>query len=526
MKKPLPFDASQKLHPALDFKNNYYVGFPLETMATVTGEYGKTREVKRKVVFIRCEQGLIAMDELGEDFKYDNLGEMPVRISQDLLHDSKWIEHIELMKERLKYFNVGYTTPLRTAYEYIKKLYQEYVDFSEEETHDFKAVWDIGTYFHPLFHSYPYLHIHGLANTGKTHVLKIGSLICFNAIESGSMTESPLFRMIERWRPTFLIDETDALANRKNNPEFTELLLNGYKKFGKAWRSEKLTPESTFTPTSFDIYSPKMLANIEGLEDVLATRTIKITMWRSKSDKFSKELFDNVEWQDARDLCYLALFNHWREIKDKYDSLHIEGLLNRDKELWKPILSIAKCIGEDAYGSVLKFAQRRIKEMEESMNVEKDEYKLAKSLFRIAYGDDWYNLADIKKIFMNEYEDGAGNWITSQWISKALDRLGFKRIRMYMGRKQYYLGRSFIDEILQRFNISVEEIKPLDDKKVPRLPEQIYEFIKRNQKVGVGQIVHTFTMMGATETDIEKAMEKLKREGQVMEPNVGVLAII
>jgi len=312
-----------KLHPVLDFdENTYYVGLMLPTM-------DKGKETKQ--LFIVSNNEVTAIDEHPADFRYKKISEIEKRISNHLLRNKS--ARIE-------------DNALENAFNSVKRMYLRHIDFSDIGAYDFIAVWSLGTYFYPMFYSYPYIHIHGLSGTGKTKVLEVAQPICFNGMASGNMSTPTLFRIVELWRPTLCIDETDALAKKSNRPEFRELLLNGHKKFGKAWRSIKETEKSTdYVPKPYDVYCPKLMANIAGIEDVLASRSIRITMWRSKLGKYAEDIIPEDQiWQDVRDKCYLALFNEWDKIKMSYDQLEQNDIINRNWELWKPILAIAKLI--------------------------------------------------------------------------------------------------------------------------------------------------------------------------------------
>jgi hypothetical protein len=46
---------------------------------------------------------------------------------------------------------------------------------------------------------------------------------------------------------------------------------------------------------------------------------------------------------------------YWKEVKDSYDNLKVEGLTTRDLEVIKPILAIAKVVGREVYDSILEW---------------------------------------------------------------------------------------------------------------------------------------------------------------------------
>lgn len=68
-----------------------------------------------------------------------------------------------------------------------------------------------------------------------------------------------------------MIDETEKLSRPDRALEFRSILLGGYKKGEKVYRTEKLR-DGTFQPEAFEVYGPKALANIGGIEDVLEDR--------------------------------------------------------------------------------------------------------------------------------------------------------------------------------------------------------------------------------------------------------------
>lgn len=523
MKSPI-LQKVNELHPMLDFdENSYYVGFLLDTPYTdkETGD-----EKIKKVLWVKNDKELFLPDYSALKFKKVELGSPLLRITPSLLDGD--IDRMNRMDEiDQSVMSLGLEPPnnktyIKTAFEYIRNLYAKYIDFSDNDIYDFITCWTIGTYFHPIFNSYPYVHVHGLSQTGKTQVLDITKLIAFNAIGAGNLSDSALYRLIESLRPVLIIDETDLLADKKNRPAFHALLLNGYKKGGEVWRTEKKSQHAvTYTPQSFAVYGPKMTANIEGLEKVLGSRTIRITMWRSKTEK--PEAKESEEWQIARDLCYISLFNNWKDIASKHKTLDkIDRMINRDLELWKPILTVASVISNEVFERVKTFALKKIEENKNSVNVESSEYKLVKALYRqMDETDKWFNLSDVKLAWMNEFEEGEGTWITANATSNNLERLGIRKVRMYLGKKQYLIESEFLKELITRLNINTSDIKPLIDRKISHLNDKILDFIKTKNAPNIKEIREYFTNLGVNEIEVEHAIDKLKNNGLILEKTPG-----
>jgi hypothetical protein len=119
-----------------------------------------------------------------------------------------------------------------------------------------------------------------------------------------------------------MIDETEKIVKRDIG-DYRSMLLAGYKKGVMVPRSTESLKKKRFYVEEFDVYSPKALANIEGIEDVLEERTIEIFMERSQDPRIVNKVIDmnSKEWQDIRDKLYILLLNHWKEVKSVYSAL-------------------------------------------------------------------------------------------------------------------------------------------------------------------------------------------------------------
>ena len=127
---------------------------------------------------------------------------------------------------------------LTVTYRRINSVLVQFLDFEDKRTYDYLTAWIIGTYFFPIFNYYPYIHLTGTKNVGKSKTMSLLACLCFNAVASASMTAAALFRAVDSWRCTVLMDETEYLHQR----EFTDkrLILNGgFQKGSYVSRTEK-----------------------------------------------------------------------------------------------------------------------------------------------------------------------------------------------------------------------------------------------------------------------------------------------
>jgi hypothetical protein len=105
----------------------------------------------------------------------------------------------------------------------------------------------------------PYLRALGDYGTGKTRLLEVLGAIAFRAIRAaGATTPSPIFRIIDIYRGSLVLDEADF--NRSDAmAEIVKILNSGYKPGSPVLRSEP-TNNKKWEPHSYDVFGPKILA--------------------------------------------------------------------------------------------------------------------------------------------------------------------------------------------------------------------------------------------------------------------------
>src|SRR3989441_102809 len=117
------------------------------------------------------------------------------------------------------------------------------------------------------FNELPYLRLRGDPGSGKTRfLLTVGSL-CYKPIfASGASTVSPLFRILDAFRGTLIIDEGDfRLSDEKT--EIIKILNNGNAKGFPVLRSEVTGNGKEFNPRAYAVFGPKLVATRGFFED-------------------------------------------------------------------------------------------------------------------------------------------------------------------------------------------------------------------------------------------------------------------
>lgn len=512
--KPLLGEKIITIHPAIDiFEGKAVIGVWLPSEVTeVKHVDGKDDEIKisrqMKPYHISSKRELVLLDDTLKNNGYMlacdpiqtaprwDLTDVENFITQESLPPDPWGVLKELME-----------------------IWREHVDFEDWREYLFRVLWDMGTYFVPIFSTYPYDYVGGVKDTGKTTVLMVHSCLAFNAIGSGNVSTASMYRLIQNARCTFCIDETERLEQRVSDKmsertyELRNLLLSGYKKGMPVYRSEKREKTGKIVPEPFEVFGPKATASIRGIEEVVGDRCKKTIMRRATPGRIKKEVdTEDPRWAALRNKMYRLFLGYWARVREIYSSpLKIselservnvtyegrqeeEKLYGREGELWKPILTMALLVGEhtptDTHGmfgelneynnipapqaslptfthSLRSPAQIMFglaKESQKSKKAEdlseSAETVLVMVLLRLAntesFEDDYHKVQEIKNIMLQFYDEEQ-KWINTKWVGSALRRLGFNDSRRLGTGYQYKLTKKKIVDLAARLGVELPE---------------------------------------------------------------------
>jgi hypothetical protein len=147
----------------------------------------------------------------------------------------------------------------------IRNFIHRYVDVSAlyEQVASYYVLF---SWVYDGFNELPYLRVRGDPGSGKTRfLLTIGSL-CYKPIfASGASSVSPLFRLLETFRGTLVIDESDFRFSDEK-AEVVKILNNGNVRGFPVLRSES-NGKGEFNPRAYQVFGPKIVATRGYFED-------------------------------------------------------------------------------------------------------------------------------------------------------------------------------------------------------------------------------------------------------------------
>nr|WP_026003973.1 DUF3631 domain-containing protein [Pseudomonas luteola] len=178
---------------------------------------------------------------------------------------------------------------------------------------------------------------------GKTVMLSALGKLAYRPMQVSDIATAALFRSIELWNPTLLIDEVDAFL--RDNEEARGILNAGF------------TKDSAFVircvgddhiPTKFKLWGAKALCGIGKIADTLADRSIPLRLRRKKPGEQAERLrhSDPALWERLRSRIARFAEDNAKAISASRPVI-IEGLNDRANDCWEPLLAIAEAAGGD-----------------------------------------------------------------------------------------------------------------------------------------------------------------------------------
>jgi hypothetical protein len=148
----------------------------------------------------------------------------------------------------------------------IKSFIHRYVDVSPLYE-KIASSYVLFSWVFDAFNELPYLRVQGEPGCGKTRfLLAVGSL-CYKPIfASGASTISPLFRILDVFRGTLIIDESDFRQSDERS-EMVKILNNGNTRGFPVLRTEVSPQTKEFDPHAYAVFGPKIVATRGLFED-------------------------------------------------------------------------------------------------------------------------------------------------------------------------------------------------------------------------------------------------------------------
>jgi hypothetical protein len=214
------------------------------------------------------------------------------------------------------------------------------------------ALWTLHTYSFHLGNIAAYLALLSPEKRcGKTTAISVLSEIAHRALPASNISGAAVFRVIEKYAPTLMIDEADSFV--RDNEELRGILNAGNCR-GTAFVIRCVGEGSSLQEKVFGCFGLKLFAGIGKLAGTLEDRSIIIRM-RRKLGSEGVERLRRLDGSDLRQKCMRWTDDHQDQIEEADPPIPDE-LNDRAADIWRPLITIADLAGGEWPGIARKAA--------------------------------------------------------------------------------------------------------------------------------------------------------------------------
>lgn len=182
---------------------------------------------------------------------------------------------------------------------------------------------------------------------GKSTLLSLFERVVNKPITGASMTPAVLFRIVEKYKPTVLLDEIDTWA--KGNDELLGLINAGHSRHAPyVWRYDG----DEKSERAFNVFGAKVCSGIGSMKGTFASRAIKFELKRkTNQDKPISSINAQSLPRTQTDLIKAKIQRWVNDYRQKVDHVivkkadSLQGLQDRDFDNWYILLKIASVLG-------------------------------------------------------------------------------------------------------------------------------------------------------------------------------------
>jgi len=271
------------------------------------------------------------------------------------------------------------------------------------------------------FNELPYLRLRGDPGSGKTRFLQTVGALCYKPIfASGASTVSPLFRILDVFRGTLVIDEGDFRLSDER-AEIVKILNNGNARGFPVLRTE-VSGKGEFNPRAYAVFGPKLIATRGFFEDrALESRCLTEEMGQRRlREDIRINLLASYKDEALHLRNKLLLFRfhklHAHTPEERFVDRTIEPRLN---QVFVPLLSIIP--DPVAQRDIRELAHLYHRELvaERSMDIEAQILEIIRDLLTSPLKPRLTN-KEITSWFVDRHGDDYERKITTKWIGSVI----------------------------------------------------------------------------------------------------------
>jgi hypothetical protein len=313
------------------------------------------------------------------------------------------------------------------------------------------------TWVYDAFNELPYLRFRGDYGSGKSRALLTVGSLCYKPIfASGASTISPIFRLLDTFRGTLVVDEGDFRVTDEK-ADLVKILNNGNACGFPVLRSEAYGNRKEFDPVAYNVFGPKLLGSRGFFQDrALESRFLTEEMGHTKLRGDIPINLPASHETEAREIRNKLLLFRFRMLtKVHIDETLVDGRLEpRLNQVLLPLMSVIR--DPKARGELKALARQYQREITADRGTDV-EGKVLEVIHELRSGEDaetGLSISAITSAFAERYAEDFERKITAHWIGYVIrKKLGLKTERRRDGYAIATAEVSKLDGFFEKYGI-------------------------------------------------------------------------
>jgi len=327
----------------------------------------------------------------------------------------------------------------------IDAFIKSYLEMPFDSDYLILSMWIFHTYLIENFNTTPILYFYGVKETGKSRAGEVLSELAFRAQRLTSLTEATLFRSVELFKPSLIIDEI-KLIGKGGNQGLADLIKTTYKRGLKVSRIN-LNKYGEDQIEYYDTFTPLVICTTESIPDIIESRCILFIMQKNSNPQIERKI--DMKWaNDLRERLTVFRANYInRELPEA--QYIARGRLN---EIMFPLyqsLLITETERKSEFIDIVKRIQRN-KDNEEGMGLEAEIVKAIDDECRENQKGQFLTQAISKRINELRSENES---ISDRAVNNRIRRLGFHKKRFNNGRMGFHINMERLRCLKNKYQI-------------------------------------------------------------------------
>jgi hypothetical protein len=225
-------------------------------------------------------------------------------------------------------------------------ILRRYIGMPSAATHA-AALWVVHTWAFEVADFTPYLLVTSpVRSCGKSTLLDVLETIASRPRRSDGMSAAALYRVIDKWLPSVLLDEIDTRLRGDGGEALRGVLNSGFHRAGRV----TLCVGDDHEARDFRTFAPKVLCGIGRVWDTVESRSIPIRLARAtpaELRRLRKVIGATIrdETASTRAKCARWAADHRSALEARPLPPVPAELSARQADIWRPLFAIADVVG-------------------------------------------------------------------------------------------------------------------------------------------------------------------------------------